>query len=263
MEAHGTASGETLARERDASLATSALGCHERIARLDRTSTLEGPVMLALVGAEDGQDGPLELAVNSAWRADPLGLVDSRALLRRRYAAAVRDPLRSPWRQRLRGLYRAVPHHAGVDPFGERVDPADQRALTSELILLDGRYVRITTTSDDTVCESGTWRQDPIRDRVPREILDGLERRRAYDLPVRRFAAAIDVADVDPEYCDIELLAKACVERAIERPPTDDERTRGDVAGLDIAVYTLLDQLVWSAADLSDLLTGLWSPWSS
>jgi hypothetical protein len=251
-------------------LAASLMACHARVIRIAAQQRMRGPVMMAAV--ESG--GHLELAINASWRADPLGMVDSSALLRRRYAAAVRDPMRSVWRERLQGLFRAVPHRPGADPFGEQLAFGEDHAMTSEILLMDGRYLRLST-GGRTVCEAGTWRSGTVRSRVPGEILDALEHRRAYDLPIRRFAHAIGVGDEtasaagsgavaasDIDYADVEILARACVARAAERPPTPAEHERGDVAGLDIAVYALLDQLVWSAADLSDLLTGRWSPWA-
>jgi hypothetical protein len=249
----------------DDTIAADLAACHARMRRIADNQHMHGPVMMAVVW----RDGHLELAINAKWRADPLGMIDSAALLRRRYAAAVRDPMRSVWRDRLRGLYRAVPHRRGVDPFGEQLSFGDDHDITSDLMFLDGRYLRLTAGSSMN-CEAGTWRVGALRSRVPTEILDALEHRRPYDLPIRRFARAIgvgevsgsDLSDADIDYTDIETLTRACVSQAGQRPPTAEEHERGDVAGLDIAVYALLDQLVWSASDLSDLLTGRWSPWS-
>lgn len=235
---------------------------HARLLDIADTQQLPGAAMLAVIDRGDG----LQLGAASRWVRDIRnlgggrdGILDTRSLLRRRYAQALRDPGSSPWNTTLRGVARSGPHNPG-EPPGSAPEPGRRNLEHStELWLLDGGYLRWTTTDTgfpviDTATV-GTWHDPAIAALTPSEILDGLTRRPEWVNPLAELARNLGLDD----HGTASELHRSILQAARTWSPEPGQDT---VGGLDVATWSLLPTLAGSPTDLADLVTGRWDPWA-
>lgn len=189
------------------------------------------PALLALI--PDGDD--FVVYAPRQWRHQRIGLVDERALLRRRYAAALSR--RRPGR---RG-----PTFAGL-AAGRRCEHGGVQVTVVER---GGQLCDLHWGCCDRATVGRV--HDGCSGLLAVEVLRELRGEPLYLRPLQQLAVDLDV-DADGDGEDLHDRIVHAWEQGVRAP-----------AGFDPALWALLGELCPGPRDLEELLTGVWRPFST
>lgn len=186
---------------------------------------------------DPGWAGPVTVrfAEAASWSAITVDdRFDRVAILRRRIAAAFRDPARSPFRTGLVGAAETVTDDDGT--------------VTVTAWTIDGGTASVTSPAHGgqvgSVCRVGSWQTEPGR--LPGELRNGFVPRPIPGTHIHRLADTVGC-----DHGDVHATTRAILRASRSEPAP---------AGIDPDVWSVLGQVCADAVDLHDLLDGTWVP---